>query len=456
MSLIFLFLVGADVQVLFDCVFVDFEDKKNRSATAQNILQMVGRFRNLSCWEVLLLYNELPHYYAGLTEDFKQQMTQKTDFSREWGDLVSRITHKKLEFKTPNYMDKFECHERADGVIELTPHWFSRLYLVESVDKNQSQEYLLYAHARQSGWEVYLDEQPQNKTKATKEMQAAKQKKRHEDDKEQELAFQALQSIKSVDEMTEIAKNGSEVSKTMDTRTSKVLSETAHVLKYYVNESNDDASAQTAAEKMTHQDFKKAKKFSSVVFALAKAQSQEYTDKDEALADLKQAPAFFDLNGKMTAKHKEEVKNVMTSLGIVEPHVACNLSVETVKANAKAMCDMSDKLTIARGQQIKKDRSKKPDNTTRRAVTRFSNELKQLFGTHIEPYRSHGSLVYYKYQPFKDIQTLVNMGNHRNVLKRIHDQNEQTTVRKRTREEENEEMKHIHDQNEQTKRIHAF
>lgn len=43
------------------------------------------------------------------------------------------------------------------------------------------------------------------------------------------------------------------------------------------------------------------------------------------------------------------------------------------------------------------------------------------------------------YQPWEPIQKLANVGNHRNMLQRIHDKNEQTSVRKRTREEQTEE-----------------
>ena len=37
--------VGADIQTEFDCVFVDF---RGQGCTARNVLQMIGRFRNLA------------------------------------------------------------------------------------------------------------------------------------------------------------------------------------------------------------------------------------------------------------------------------------------------------------------------------------------------------------------------------------------------------------------------
>lgn len=73
---------------------------------------------------------------------------------------------------------------------------------------------------------------------------------------------------------------------------------------------------------MSFQELKTAKKYSGAVFDLAMSQTPDYTQKDEAIAELKQMSAFADLSHKLKLKQKEEVVNMLRDLGIDDPHKA--------------------------------------------------------------------------------------------------------------------------------------
>ena len=433
--------VGADVQVLFDSVFVDFQSSNGQGCSAQNILQMIGRFRNLTNWEVLVVYKELPVFYSALMEDFHQQMEQKTDLVHKWSATIQRITHRPLTATTlESIRDNYECKERSDGVIELAPNWFSRLFLIESIDKQQSQEYLMFAHARRSGWRVFVDQPPQKQDRKAEsdEVKAAKRAKIAEDEERERQVFETLQSkCKFVDEMTQVATDSSSVAKSNDAQDMRALANVAHVLKYFVHE-NRNEEGPTAADTMNYKDFKQAKKYNTAVWNLAKAQSEDYTKEDEAEHELKSKSAFFNINHKLTFLQKERTEELLKTLGIDQACCETTITLDVVNANAKEMCKLADMLTVARGQHVKQDKSQKAPHSACRAVTRLSNELKYLFGTHIEPHWSNGSRTHYMYKPFKPIKKLADMGNHSESLKNIHERN---NSHKRPRDNDNNESR---------------
>lgn len=466
--------VGSDIRHAFSSVFVDFRCATNQGCSAQNIFQMIGRFRNVRDPKVRVLYSKPPTFIPCLLGTYRDLMTQRREqFPQQWRDFVESVMGQKvqLDWLPPNTPVSGALN--ADGTlgIHISPSWFSELYLLETVDQKQNQDFLFWAHARQSGWKVIVDgPNPVSKDPEAAKADALTKRKETTDAKralanEQECLqrklFEELQrdtTCHTYHRMNEIARLAAE-----DNGTSREMASVAHVLKHFVPlepdvdarselqelieikadiaKFHEETAKQAAVCTMTFEDFQAVAINKPAIWSLAKHQCEVYTEEDQVRRELKAVTPFFDITCDFAVNQRSTMTHALKCIGIDSPnpftHDPTPIPLSMFAAEASRIVKYTNTLCKLRGKTAGKERSAK-QKPGMYAKARLSTELCHMHGTILKEKRGTGNVsVGYLYVPDPTCLKYLKMGNFSQLLSQQHRRNrcseEQTKQRNLTR-----------------------
>ena len=173
--------VGCDIQTKFDRLYVDF--RGDDGCKARDILQMIGRFRQVSDASIAVLCDRNPMYLPNLLQKGEEYLAGRRKLFVE--DFVPLIALKLLD-DSQAFDWEVRYDEQKRTLIKRaskTPHWLAKLVLLDYAEQDQNQVYLLFAQARRKGWTVYVDARQSGK------------------DAETEIAYEARSWVKDVDKV---------------------------------------------------------------------------------------------------------------------------------------------------------------------------------------------------------------------------------------------------------------
>lgn len=450
--------VGTDIQHQFQKVFVDFKTRSMAGASAQNVLQMIGRFRNVDDPTVELLYLKPPSYNPNLHADLTNLMhDRRTTFTKEYCAIIASITGKSPTTVDLSPTTQLEGCVQEDGTMTLkqTPNWYTSLFILEKVDQQQNQDFLFYANARKSGWRVILDA-PESDEKAAKSKKKKSDAKKSDEDQGKRLEFEGLQKLTdnhTYEKMRDLACNAANASK-HGVSASREKASIAHVVKHFLPLEPDDFTRREMRElkeleeetkkfedecaksnvlsKMTFDECKKVIENKQGIWNLAKWRCKEYTRMDQAEYFQSCNTIFFDITSKFDPIQHAEIERVLALLGVTpNPYNASGkptnklIPTSSFTTQHAEITRAMDKIARLRGTTSTEPRSKKPDARVNHARSRLNTVLKQLCGTTLTKKRGTNNIdVGYLYQPDKDCEKFVIEGNFIAILEQQHRKNE--------------------------------
>jgi len=147
--------VGSDINMQFDSVFVEFTGRF--ACTARDIMQMMGRFRKVTCLDVLVLYQSDPEFYPGMEQIYQSKLMNRTKDTEAQRRMFQEIT--KQDIAIEKLLDDVPLHvvwDTEENKMRLSPDWFTDLFIANEISVAQNQEYMLFANARRGGWRVFI------------------------------------------------------------------------------------------------------------------------------------------------------------------------------------------------------------------------------------------------------------------------------------------------------------
>ena len=134
--------VGTSVDIPWDRVFVDF--RGNSGCCARNMMQMIGRFRELTDTQVHTLCDdteEKPRPWV--MQKARAYMVSRKELTREYLDMLAQ---------DPEFDETAPVH---------MPDEIGRIYVFEKAEELQERQYALCELARRKGWTVVVEAQQQ-------------------------------------------------------------------------------------------------------------------------------------------------------------------------------------------------------------------------------------------------------------------------------------------------------
>ena len=429
--------LGVDVKVTFRRIFVA---ASTQGASAHNIFQMMGRFRNLLIKIILFLIASYPSY-KNVGTTYKNLLTNRMEESKKWCENIKQITKKEvvLDYARETTVDK-------DGrrIIGLAPTWFSQMNLFEVMDMAQDQLFLLFSFAHSSGWNVFVEEYEkdpeadecvreeiadENNEQLSQEFTEAKQRVAKKDD---ELYNQSLEDMKLVFSSSspaalkmEVVKEIQDDAKKRGGKKRKIDAAIAKVMQYF-----PEYKPGTEECKFVEKNF-------LAVFNHAKFLCKDHTAMDDAIYALKNAHPYFDVGN---AKKLNVEKNIADALGLLgvqlNPYQTTDatgkwkwqfVSLQQFKDNAdriKAL--MTDCYKTRTGEKRKKPADKDDGEY---AKDWLSTELDNMYGIKFEADKKYDKdkkkkiIVGYSYKPDDQVEKLVKSGDFVQRLKDNHKRN---------------------------------
>lgn len=462
--------VGSDIRHPFSKVFVDFRSAVNQGCSAQNVFQMIGRFRNVDDDVVRVLYGKPPVFIPGLLKTYDELMNnRRTQYPKQWRDLVEAVMEQKvqLDWLPPNTQVSGLVNPDGTLGIHISPSWFSGLFLLETVDQKQNQDYLFYAHARQSGWKVIVDgleEQEKKDPKIAKADALSKRKKTQAANKalaeEQEClqrkSFEQLQgdmSCHTYQKMSDVARLAADNGKTGH-GTDRDIASVAHILKHFApvepdvecrhelhehDEAKDDTATfneelrkKPALCTMTFEDYQAVAANKTAIWSLAKHKCEDYTEEDQVRRELNAVAPYFDITSEFAVNQRATMNKLLAKLGVecVNPFKQKDengqqklIPLSTFASNEDKILEYANKLATLRGKTPGKQRSAK-QKPGMHAKARLSTELCHMYGAIFQEKRGTGNLsLGYAYVPDPTCQKYLELGNFTQLLSQQHRRN---------------------------------
>ncbi|MBS1775426.1 MAG: hypothetical protein JSS64_04005, partial [Bacteroidetes bacterium] len=302
--------VGASLTTPFSKVFVDFRGRDGFCCPAREMIQMIGRFRNLQDTTVLVLQPKAPLYYANLQKDLAEVHEFRSEQAKRWKEIVQSETERKIPEATVTC--EMEPRISVNGTLELcpTPNWFAQLAILEGAAQRQNQVFAFYSGAILTGWTVTVDE-PERKIEADKKEATKpkkKQKKNHQNDQipVMEHIFHELQKCTSVDDIESIAENAKQHVKTSDDSMTKDVCSAAYTAKLFFG----------SLDCMTFRQFQYAMNHHDAMWNMARWLNPSYTQRDFCEYELEKTTAFFDLASKFASVANKVALQTFVHLGL--------------------------------------------------------------------------------------------------------------------------------------------
>lgn len=419
--------VGADIQEPFGRVFVDF--RGSDGCTARNIMQMVGRFRVLSNTQVRVLVGREAQFIPNLYQhahDYVMAKERLTDECQHRMEATLNVTLRKLIDKTSIW----DFEPAADDQLIFAPDWMSQLFLFSLVEQAQNQEYLLYAHSRQRGWDVHFDEIPL-KGKATESTVAKKAKKDVKAEKKAQKS-EIIAEIKVMDAraITDLV-DGEKRAKMTSDNPSK-CDERVHIGQILRDYATPDSEGKTTASFMTDDDVKFVEKNKKQIwnYALLMSEYHEYDVRDQAQRQLSKITkaSYPDL---FTPLPLQEFAKLNEALQLLGHHDEPLLEIANETLLPLAQFEKQEELIIqlmkdcaySGGRQKDKEpmrKNTKSPGKTAHAVLKA--ELKAVWGMRLERVRIGRQKIHIGYKLAKNEVIEQWANNMVPLLQRTHDQ----------------------------------
>ena len=204
--------IGVDVTIEWNNCYVD---GTSRGCGARDMLQMIGRFRNLTNDNVNVLLGSLDVSYASHEELFIKAHEYHTHRREVIGTHYRAFLTYDTQFK--------------DGYLTLSPTWISELFSYCNADTYADFNYLLFSIARMKQWRVFVTHE--NEVTDQDMLQAEKDEKENAGKVKEEIFNEVVQQTAS----SIITECEPLVSKQQSTIEDRMKLECAHVLKYFPN-----------------------------------------------------------------------------------------------------------------------------------------------------------------------------------------------------------------------------
>ena len=340
--------VGADIQVPWHTVAVDFRDN---GCLGRDILQMIGRFRNLLSTTISVMVEKADcRFYNNLHE-----------LARAYFSDRKRLAHKYIKLLNS------DCTFDGGRRLKWAPDWLSQLFMLRDVETKQCQRYTLYHQAVQKGWTVSY----RSSTYAVDpEFKDAKLRVGELGEQATQAAF--ARASETVDLPAEIDRVKQRVNAQESTKEDKDFLCVAHTVKHYRRQLEYKDLA--FAEKNKEQIQRYALLASS---ALGASAAQIIIRKE--VTNLENAP-FIDLNCKMLLVQTNSLQIALNVFGIKSPmeRLGDLLPMETFVQHEDRIVAQCLECTVAGRRRVRA--SKKKELPGDRAVATLRAELWNVWG----------------------------------------------------------------------------